>query len=120
MLEAREDLARAVEMYQAELSTNPSHGRAHLRLAQILKRQGDQAGYVDRLRRGVEQAPESGGCYFLLAHERLRAGDVEDALRLAPRRRLPLPRAGRAGLRRGGARPAAGGGVSPPLRERLT
>ncbi|HSD29394.1 MAG TPA: tetratricopeptide repeat protein, partial [Vicinamibacteria bacterium] len=85
VLEAREQLAQAVQMYQAELSTNPRHGRAHLRLAQILKRQGDHAGYVDRLRRGVEQAPESGGCYFLLAHEQLRAGDAEDALRLARR-----------------------------------
>ena len=85
VLEARGQVAPAVEMYEAELSTNPRHGRAHLKLAQISKRQGDQAAYVDRLRRGVEQAPDSGGCYFLLAHERLRAGQTEEAVRLARR-----------------------------------
>ena len=46
---------------------------------------GDEAGSVATLRRCLAQAPESGGCHLLLAHERLRAGDIEEAMRLARR-----------------------------------
>ncbi len=77
--------SEAEALYRAELADNPGHGRAHFNLARLLKDRGDRQGYLVELRRGVEEAPRSGTCYFLLAHEEMKAGRLPEAERLARR-----------------------------------
>ena len=78
-------MSEAEALYRAELADNPRHGRAHFNLARLLKDKGDREGYLAELRRGVEEAPQSGPCYFLLAHEEMKAGRLPEAEQLARR-----------------------------------
>lgn len=85
ILEARRRTGEAERLYRDELQTYADHGRARFNLAQLLRERGDQPGYLDELRAGVEKAPEFGGCFFFLAREELRAGRLDAAQDLARR-----------------------------------
>ena len=83
LLEAKGDAAGAERLYREEIELHVDHGKARFNLAQLMRQRGDRAAYLAELRAATEQAPEFGPPFFFLARERLGAGDLDEAERLA-------------------------------------
>jgi arylsulfatase A-like enzyme/tetratricopeptide (TPR) repeat protein len=76
LLEARNDPARAVEAYEAELKVNSSSYQAHFNVAKLYARAGRVKDAVHHFQRAVDANPTFGSGYLYLAKALLDAGDL--------------------------------------------